>query len=162
MVSARFANASGSLSSASRKFKPGERPRGTKAAVRDLFAQALTEAQEHEDAEASLFAIVATPGNAKTHHHSANLDPSRRVRATDRFGSGRGLADAGEKIEWAAQDARLGAHAQSVRLNPRGCAASAPRRRRIRSPRASPIAPRHVCDTASPLSDRNGGCRSAH
>src|SRR5262249_38933031 len=148
-----FGNASGSLSSGHGKFKPGRSLRGTKAAARDLIAQALTEAQQHEDAEASLF--VAAPGNPKTRGHSPQPDPARGVRAADRLRPRRGFADPGKEIERAVQSARL---KRPVGLNPRGCAASAPRRRQLRLPPTSPNEPRHACDRALPQSDRSDGC----
>src|SRR6185437_15739539 len=105
--SSSFADEGGSVSSGNGKFKPGDGCAGTRAGARDLFTQALTEAQEYEDAEASLFVLLATPGNAQTHHHCPKPDPSRRVRATDRLGPRRGFADPGEEIERAIQDPRL-------------------------------------------------------
>src|SRR6185437_14790209 len=53
--SSSFADEGGSVSSGNGKFKPGDGCAGTRAGARDLFTQALTEAQEYEDAEASLF-----------------------------------------------------------------------------------------------------------
>src|SRR5579859_5072548 len=147
-----------------RKIQASRRSRGTNAEARDLFAQALVEAQEHEDAEASPFPLA--PGNAKTLPHSPTPGRPPRVRAANRQRPGRGFADPGEEIERPVEGACVSASAglrppMSEGVRPNECAASVPRKPLLPMKRAAPAGPRHACDTAWPRSDRNGRCRSA-
>src|SRR5262249_32193221 len=78
---------------AARKIKAARESAGTNASAHDLIAQALiTEAQEHEDAEASVVAAREAAAGGQARQFSPTSGRPGRVRAADRLWPRRRLA----------------------------------------------------------------------
>src|SRR5579859_6827778 len=80
MVVFVFARPGGTLSPTRGKFKPPARRSGTNEAACDLIAQARIEAQEYEDAQAALLAVLVARGRFQGRSHVNKHSPGSRRR----------------------------------------------------------------------------------